>query len=277
MAAALNTIMNGLFDALCFPFQWAPPLLTLTVISLIFGIVLLLLFKYTSPQETIKKTKERLYGTLYEIRLFKDDIGVLTKAIGRLMRDNGIYLACASVAIVPMVIIVLPVLFQLDARFGFAPFQENDQVIMNVKLAEGLDPTSDDIAIELPSGVELEAGPVRVQTDRELVYRLRVKEKGAHEVGITVAGERYDKRLDATDELNTVSPSRFKGTHTLDAMMFPAEKPWPDEAKLESVTLTQARASMLGMDGDSYPWLIIFCVVGLLFGFAMKGVFNVNI
>jgi hypothetical protein len=31
------------------------------------------------------------------------------------------------------------------------------------------------------------------------------------------------------------------------------------------------------MDGDYFPWLIIFCVVGLAAGFAMKGVFNVNI
>ena len=38
-----------------------------------------------------------------------------------------------------------------------------------------------------------------------------------------------------------------------------------------------ARKAMLGMDGDYYPWLIIFCVVAIVAGLAMKGVFKVNI
>lgn len=277
MAAVLNKLMNGLFDLLCLPFRWAPPVVGLTVLSLLFGVILLLMFKYTSPQNLIKKTKERLYATLYEIRLFKDDLGVLSRAIGRLMRDNAIYISCCCVALVPMVILVLPILFQLDARYGFAPFQPADELIMNVKLADGVDPTAGDIRLDLPKGIALDAGPVRVKADRELVYRLRIEEAGAHSVGIEVGGEHYDKRVDAIAGLKNVSPSRFKASHTFDAMMFPAEEPWPDQAKVESVTLTQARASMLGIDGDSYPWLIIFCVVGLVFGFAMKDALKVNL
>ncbi len=275
--AAFNWLMNGLFDLICLPFRGMSPLVGLTVISLLSGVLLLILFKYTSPQQAIARVKDRLWGNLHEIRLFKDDFGVISRAIGRLMKENGLYLACCSVALLPMIVVVLPVLFQLDARYGYEPLAQGERVIMNVVLAAGHDPVAEGVALSLPAGVELEAGPVRVPATRELVYRLRVAEAGEHQIGVAVGGETYTKRLDAAAGLNRISPARFSAARALDALMFPAEPPWPAEAAVEAITLTHRRAGMLGMDGDIFPWLIIFCVVGLAFGFALKGVFKVNI
>ncbi|MBI4880220.1 MAG: hypothetical protein HY812_11270 [Planctomycetes bacterium] len=275
--AAFNRVMNGLFDLICLPFRGMPPLVGLTVISLLCGVLLLLLFKYTSPQQAIARVKNRLWGDLHEIRLFKDDFGVISRAIGRLMKENGLYLACCSVALLPMIVVVLPVLFQLDARYGYDPLAPGERVVMNVILAAGHDPVAEEVALALPEGVLLEAGPVRVPATRELVYRLRVAEAGEHEIGVAVGGETYTKRVDAVPGLSSVSPARFNSSRTLDALMFPAEPPWPAEAAIEAITLTHRRAAMLGMDGDIFPWLIIFCVVGLAFGFALKGVFKVNL
>ncbi|MFH0943649.1 MAG: hypothetical protein V2A76_00470, partial [Planctomycetota bacterium] len=83
---AFNAIMNTVFDLVCLPFRGMSPVVGLVVISLIAGVLLLLMFKYTSPQDAIANTKRRLWGNLHEIRLFQDDLGVITGAILRLMK-----------------------------------------------------------------------------------------------------------------------------------------------------------------------------------------------
>ena len=50
-------MMNGLFNVVLFPFRSMHPLIGLLVLSILLGIVFLLLFKYTSPQKTIKRAK----------------------------------------------------------------------------------------------------------------------------------------------------------------------------------------------------------------------------
>lgn len=274
---AFNAIVGKLFDLLLFPFNGLHPAVGLTVLSLAAGVLLLILFKYTSPQNAIARTKARLWGALHEIRLYKDELPVITSAIGRLLKENAVYFGCCSVALLPMVVVVLPVLFQLDARYGFSPLAAGDTTILNVYLSAGADPLGTGVALDLPKGVALEAGPVRVPSRRELVYRLRIAEAGRHEIRISVDGDTEIKRLDAEQGLATVSPGRFKASRTLDALMFPAEKPLPEDGRIEAIQVAHARAAMLGMDGDTYPWLIVFCVVGLVFGFALKGVLKVNL
>ena len=75
-----------------------------------------------------------------------------------------------------------------------------------------------------------------------------------------------------------VSTGRYKSTRTLDAFESPAEQPWPASALLAAVEVQHdGRKDLLGMSGSWWPWLIIFCIVGLGSGLAMKGVFNVTI
>ena len=74
-----------------------------------------------------------------------------------------------------------------------------------------------------------------------------------------------------------VSPVRIRASISEEAFYYPTEKPWPADALLERVEIEHGRKEMLGMDGDFFPWLIIFCVVALAAGFAFKGFFKVTI
>ena len=281
LVSVLNSVMNGVFGVVDMIFGWMPDWLGLSIISALLGVVLLLLFKWTSPQGTIAFVKERLWGSLHEIRLFQDDLGVLTRAILRLFKDNFLYFACCSVALVPMIVVVAPVLFQFDARYGFDPLKKGDTVILEARLAELLDPVKNPVTLGLPENGALvvEDGPVRCVSTRDVVWRLRVEEEGAHEITIGVDGETYAKRIDAGAEIDKISPGKFKASASVwDALMFPAEGAFTSEDKVDWIKISKhQRSDMLGMDGDIYPWMIIFCVVGLLFGFAMKGVFNVRL
>ncbi len=276
MLSTFNAIMNGLFNVVGFPFQKMSPLVGLVVISLLAGVFLLILFKYTSPQKAIKRVKDQIKARLYEVRLFKDDMGVVFKATMQLLKKNAFYIGCCTIPMVPLIVVVLPLLFQLDSRYGYDPLKPGDVTILDVTLDDELDVLAAKVEIDLPDGLAIDAGPVRIPSRHELSYRLRVKEKGAYEIGLKVNGTDFSKRIDAEEGLVTVSPARYRNTETFDAMMFPAEAPWPSDSPLKAVSLKHQRADMLGMDGDIFPWLIIFCIVGLAFGFALKGVFKVN-
>ncbi len=274
-----NAIMSAFCEILIFPFKTLPPVVGLTVISIVAGVLLLLLYKHTSPQKTIKKVKDRIKGGLLEIRLFKDDLGIVSRAIaGLFLKNIPSYFGCNLIPIVPLVVIVGPLLFQLDARYGFAPFEAGDRVVLDIGLAEGIDPMKDKISLELPEGLTCEVGPVRNPAKRGLTYRIRVEETGTYDLKLSVNGLDYIKRLDAAERTGKISGARFSATQTWDLLENPGDDPWPPDALVESFRLrTQPRAAMLGIDGDLWPWLWIFCLVGLAFGFALKGVFKVTI
>ena len=138
-----------------------------------------------------------------------------------------------------------------------------------------MDFSNSKVELDVPEGLAVEAGPVRIPSRREYAYRLHVEKAGAYTLGITLNGKKYTKRVDADTTRGLISPKRVKPS--LDAFVYPAEPPFPSDGPLESVSLRHERRSMMGMDGDTYPWLWIFCVVALVAGFACKGVFRVNL
>ncbi len=289
-----NAIMNSLFDVILFPFKGMAPVVGLTVFSILAGILLLLLYKYTSPQKRIKAVKARIKAGLLAIRIFKDDLGVLSGAIGRLfLKDIPHYLGCNCLPLVPLIIIVVPMLVQLDSRYGFAPFEAGDRFVLEVTLskeafsatdgsAAGADPKTailGDVVLELPEGLIVESGPVRIPEKGEVAYRIRIDREGDYDMKIHALGEEYTKSLAAAADLPpAISSARFSVTETLDLLENPVESAWPSDSAIQSVKIRDhSRRAMLGIDGDYFPWGIIFCLVGLAFGFALKGVFKVNI
>jgi hypothetical protein len=271
----INGIMNVLFDVLLFPFRAMPPLVGLLFLSVLLGVVFLLLFKYTSPQKTIKKVKDRIKAGLYEVRLYKDDLGVIFRANKGLMINNARYIGCCLVPLVPMVILILPILFQLDARYGILPLGEGETTLLEVHLAEQVDFDSAVVALAVPDGLKVEAGPMRIPSKREYAYRIKAEKAGHYELRFIVNGESYTKSVDADEDIGMVSPKRMQSS--IYALQYPGESPWPAGSRLESMELRHVRKGMLGMDGDYFPWLIIFCIVAIAAGFAMKGIFKVNI
>ncbi len=290
-----NAIMNSLFDVILFPFKGMAPIVGLVVFSALAGILLLLLYKYTSPQGSIKNVKARIKAGLLAIRIFKDDLGVLSGAIGRLfLKDIPYYLGCNCIPLVPLIVIVVPILVQLDTRYGYAPFEPGDRLILEVTLSEKalsaadgsstqVDPKSallGEVLLDLPEGLTVEAGPVVIPAKNEVAYRIKIDQEGDYDMKIRAGGSEYTKSLAAGSEPpSSISTGRYSSAAgTWDLFESPVEAAWPAESVVESVKIRdQARIAMLGMSGDYYPWLIIFCIVGLAFGFALKGVFKVNI
>ncbi len=83
MIVWLNAIANALAAFLLAPIAWVPGWLSLTVIAGVTGIIMLVVFKHTSSQQAIKRTRNGLKANLLALSLFKEDMRVGLRCQGR--------------------------------------------------------------------------------------------------------------------------------------------------------------------------------------------------
>jgi hypothetical protein len=291
---AVNTVLRGLFDALLFPFRGMPAIVGLVVVSLLTAIAMLLVFKKTSNQTAVERVKRQIHAGLFEIRLFNDDFGAILRAQRDILRHNLSYL---RLSLVPMLFMLPPlvlVIAQLQFHYGYAPLAAGDRVLVEVELAEGWEstgavPTSQpsgkpQVALRAPAGVVVETPAVWVPSERTLSWRVRVDQPGDHDLQVVVGERTFDKML--TDDGGRIvrrSPLR-PGASLLDKLLYPAEPALPGDSPVASIAI-DLRAGEIPLGGSwslgtlaGIPaWMTIFFVLSLVFAFALRKPFGVQI
>ena len=289
----LNTVLRGLFDGLLFPFRGMPAIVGLTVVSLVTSMGMLLVFKKTSNQTAVERVKRQIHAGLFEIRLFNDDFRAIVRAQLAILKHNLGYL---RLSLVPMLFMLPPlilVIAQLQFHYGYAPLRAGDHALVEVELAEGWDqggavPTGGksgkpQVALEVPAGVTIETPAVWVPSERTLSWRLRVDQPGNHAMKVVVGDQTYDKML-TDDGARIVRRSPLRpGDSFVDKLLYPAEPGLPD-GPLASVAVSLREAeipitrdlevgNVIGMPG----WMAIFFVLSIVFAFALRKPFGVQI
>jgi uncharacterized membrane protein (DUF106 family) len=69
-----NSFVNTVFELILTPFRNMSPWYGMTVVSFLTGFLMLFIFRFTSNQEGIRRTKNRIKAHLLELRLFKDSM-----------------------------------------------------------------------------------------------------------------------------------------------------------------------------------------------------------
>jgi hypothetical protein len=127
---AIQGILTGVFDGV---HAVLPGQLGLIAVSAVTGIVMLVLYKYTSPQKAIRKVKDRVHARILEMRLFKDNFGTMIKAMGGMFAANFMYFGCNLLPLILLVLLVIPVCAQLNMRFGYRSLDVGDRFVLTVK------------------------------------------------------------------------------------------------------------------------------------------------
>src|SRR5260370_27871087 len=85
----LNSAANVLGRLLLAPIGMLPGWLSATVVAAVTGVLLLVLFKYTSNQRAIKRVRDDIDANLLALKLFKDNARVTIGSQGRLLVGAG--------------------------------------------------------------------------------------------------------------------------------------------------------------------------------------------
>jgi hypothetical protein len=240
----------------------------LTALSVLTGAALLILVRFTTPQQKVERARDRMMSAVYETRLFLDDPRRLLVAQARLFGWGLAYVASVLPALVLMALPGLVLYRHLDARFGHEPLPVRTPIVLEVDLSEGTNPSA--VELSVPQGVDVTA-PIRVETPRKVFFRVEIARPSSYEARFKIGTDAVGKRLVAARGQPT-SAERARSERHLFAST--TEPPLPDHGPFERLMVFhEPRADgWLGMRWWAY-WMLVATVSALV----LRKPFGVNL
>ena len=269
----LNAVGNGLFGLLQKPMMVLPAWLSLTVISAVLGVLMLILFKYTSNQAAIGKVRDTIKAQLLAMKLFKDNIPVVLKSQVKILL-NAFLLLVHSFR--PMGVMIIPfslLLGQLGLWYQFRPLAVGEQALVTVQLADSDADSMPPVSLQPSAAVVVTTGPIRVPSKRQVFWQIQTKEAGSGPLTFQVAGHQIQKELAVGDGLMPVSMKR-PGLNIADLILHPAEKPFDKASTVQSISI--AYPDRLSKVTGTDFWIISLFVISMAVAFIFKPFFNVK-
>lgn len=269
----LLRVVDGAFDLIFRPFHAVHPVYGLGVISFLTGAAAVLVFRYASNQEAMRRIKNRIQAHVLEVRLFPDQPGVVLRAYGRILRFTLVYLAYT---LKPVLILLLPIVIlmgQLSLRFSRMPLRPHDSFVLKVKLSEPL--TLDSHSLRLPPGLTLTAPPVNIPALREVDWRIRADKDGDFSPAIVIAGQPFTKRVTVSGDIERLPPERVRAS-VLAWFLDPGEPFLPRRGPLRGLEVNYA-PRVIGLGYFETDWLIFFLVVSLVSGLIFKVLLRIEL
>lgn len=189
---AVHRLITRLLDLVFGPLERAGTEWVILVSGAVFGVLALWIFKYISPQDAIRRTKDRIKGNLIEIRLYQDNLRLVTAAIGKVLWANLRYLGLNLGPFVPLAIPFALLAGQLVVRYAYDPIpiqaQESSPLAgdgVTLKLTAQPDaPWSAPLEFS-PPGELLPTSPLLRIPEQGVAYQaFRPTGQGLHEVQI---------------------------------------------------------------------------------------------
>lgn len=249
------------------------PAAIVIAISLIIGLVMVLVFRFTSDQSAIHTAKERLKAHLLALRLFQDQIFVVMRSYGRILLGTCQYL---RLTIKPLLVVLLPlilVLAESDRYLGVLPLSTGQPFLVKAELAN--QNASNDPTLVLPEGLVQTAPAVHDVSGKQVVWRVVPSRDGAYSVMIQVADQQFAKSVVVGSGLPRLSPIRLRGQF-LRRMLFSADPPLPDSSAIRAIEV-QYPPREISFAGLSWNWIWLFLVLSVAFGFLWKSLLGVEI
>jgi hypothetical protein len=270
----LNTVANTLGRWLLAPIAGLPGWLSMTLLAVATGVLLLLVFKYTSNQRAIQRVRDDISANLLALKLFKDSAAVAVRSQGRILAGAG---RLAVLALVPTAIMALPValiLAQLSLWYQQGPLPVGQEAVVTMKLCGDAGDALPEVTLRPESAVDVLVGPVRVRSKREVCWNIQAREAGYHRLVFQVGEQTVDKELAVGDGFMRVS-ARRPGWSWSDALLYPDEKPFGTDSAVESITIEYPQRSSWIYGSDW--WVVYWFAVSLAVGFCLRGVLGVNV
>jgi uncharacterized membrane protein (DUF106 family) len=272
----INTILGKLFDLLLLPFQSLNPWAGMAFVALLTGLLMLIIYRWTSNQSGIRRVKDKIKAHLLELRLFKDNMGVTMRAQGQILRSNLRYLALNLRPLLVMIVPLILILAQLNLWFGSEPLAVGRPAILKVRLLPDVNVLGTEFALESPPEITIETPPLRLEEARELDWRLRPTAAGTFDLTIRAGDKSYIKTVVVDGRgLEKVSALKVKRSF-LDEVLYPGEKALPGESRIKAIEIVHP-AKKLSLFGLRLHWLIAYLGLSIIFGFALKKPFRVEI
>lgn len=272
---ALNRMTTRVFDVLMTPFELLGNEIALILVSGLFGIVALLIFKQISWQKGIKNAKDKIKGDMIAIRIYQDDLVVVGSSVVKVFFRNFHYLALNFLPILPLMLPFVLVMAQLVVRYGFAPIPVQDPTVavlpgegtmLEVYAADGRHAEIAGMRIDLPAGLKALSPPAVNAADGVCFQEVIATQPGEWEILFEFEdGTRAVKKVVTGEEpVRVMQPERVSDFWT--AWLWPAEDTFPSTCPIDRVTLTYPDQELKWLPDGPFCIIIVFFVSSMAFG-----------
>jgi hypothetical protein len=276
MAWTLMTIIDRIFNILLYPFKGMHPIAGLLAVSIVTGVVMLVIFGRTTNQAALKRVKNAIVASIIEIWLFKDRPGLMFGSLLRVLKHDLNYLRYSLVAVVFVIVPVVLIMVQLGVRYSHRPLHPSEETIVSATLDNKNSAAGSDVSLVVPDGLQIVTPALRLEDAGEVDWKIKAEKPGNYDIMVKDGDFEATKRVAVVNgSFMTLAPIRAKAM-SWDFLLYPAEEPLPNDSPVKSIAITYPPSSLGGSWG--FPlWLWIFFVVSVAAGFALKGVFHVEV
>jgi uncharacterized membrane protein (DUF106 family) len=249
------------------------PLVLILLLSLVVGLLMVVVFRYTSDQKAIRVAKDHLKAHILAVQLFQDQLPVVLTSYWRILRNTGRYL---QLAFKPLLYVIIPLTFlivQLDRYLGLLPVQSGQPFLVEARLtnAEELEQTS----LQLPPEITLTASPVRVPERNEIVWRVAAEKDGYYYLHIAAGGESLSKSVVVSAGVARTSPLRLRD-RWWERLFVSGEPALPANSPIQSIRVNYPERN-ISFAWLEWNWIWLFFVVSLISGFIFKSILGIEI
>jgi uncharacterized membrane protein (DUF106 family) len=258
------------------------PLAIVVVLSLVIGLLMVVLFGYTSDQKAIGIAKDQLKAHLLAVRLYRDQIPVVMGSYGKILRGTGRYL---KLAFKPLLYVIIPItllIVQIDRYLGATPISANAPFLLTAHFAgqqstgqtTGGDPLND-VTLDLPPEITMTAPPVHIPAENEIVWRLAGSKEGKYEMKIAAGGQTATKAVCVGSDLPRISTVRLRGQFW-ERMFSSAEPALPENSLIQSISINYPDRN-IEIAGYGMNWIWLFFILSMVAGFIFKELLGIQI
>jgi hypothetical protein len=258
----VNVLANTLGKVLLAPAAFLPGWLSNTLVSIVTGTAVLFVFKYTSNQKAIAKTKNGIKANLLAIWLFKESVRVILQAEIQILKGC---LCLIFHSLRPMSVMLIPVsllLAQMGLWYQHRPLLRDEETVVTLELNDSVAQSWPVVTLKPNEAIDVLLGPLRVTSRGELCWAIKAREPGCHDLTFSVNGVECTKKLAIGPGFMCVSPVR-PDRHWAHMLQHPSEPPMTPDALIQSISIDYPERTSWGASTDS--WLIFFFVVTTLF------------
>ncbi len=245
----------------------------MVVVSLVVGLLMVVLFGYTSDQKAIGIAKDQLKAHLLAVRLYRDQIPVVMGSYGKILRGTGRYL---ELAFKPLLYVIVPItllMVQMDRYLGATPLAPDVPFLLSVHTGSN---ALSDVTLDLPPEITMTAPPVHVPSTNEIIWRLAGSKEGKYEVKIAAAGQAAAKAVCVGSDLPRISTIRLRG-HFWERMFSSAEPALPENSPIESISINYHPDRNIEVAGYGMNWIWLFFILSMIAGFIFKELLGIQI
>jgi uncharacterized membrane protein (DUF106 family) len=253
------------------------PALIVAVISVVIGLLMVVVFRYTSDQKAIHVAKDHLKAHLLALRLFQDQIPVVIRSYGRILRATGRYLRLAFMPLLLVSVPLILLLAQIDRYLGATPLETGHPFLVSARVsgAEALSQAT----LELPAGLATTAPAVHVPAENEVVWRVVAEREGSFVVNIQTStqtsAQTSAKQIVVGSGMTRLSVMRLRGPWWK-RLLYSAEPALPESNLVQSIEV-QYPSRDIAFAGIEWNWIWLFFVLSLAAGFLFKSVLGIEI